>query len=164
MDYIEGSHIITYRVYHKNGFVHQESLTVGCRVGYDEAYRYIQDYWGYDYEDRIEILSIEPTERAIIEHQMRLNREREMEEREKRRECDPEVYRYRMMQGEGWEERESGQEQDKNAPNPSDSSSYASKTTNAKTGIISNHSSQKDSSESKKSNGWWSSKKDKGWW
>lgn len=99
MNYIKGSHFITYRVYFKNGFVNQEFFTVGCRVGYDESYRYIQNYRNYDYEDRIEILSIELTKRAIAEHQMMLDREIEREERE-RRESYPEVYRYRMMQGE----------------------------------------------------------------
>jgi len=34
-DYIEGPHIITSRVHTSNGFSYQESMTVGCRVGYD---------------------------------------------------------------------------------------------------------------------------------
>lgn len=98
MEYIEGPHRITYRVKYKGRYLEPESITVQCHVSYDEAFRYVQNYWGYGYDDGLEILAVEPTERTIAEHQMRLDREREREERESRY-TDPEVHRYRMKLG-----------------------------------------------------------------
>ena len=84
-NYIQGPHIITYRVHTSNGFSYQESMTVGCHVGYDEAYRYVCDQWGYGGDTDVEILCIEPTPAAIRDHEIEQERKREEQEREARR-------------------------------------------------------------------------------
>lgn len=76
MEHISGEHRILIK---EHGSPFELYIYVNCYVTYDEAKRYICRNGDYNYDD-IDILSIEPTTRALAE----LDWERDRKERESR--------------------------------------------------------------------------------